>query len=415
MAPGPDGTLYVSIPRRGGSVLALLGSTGRPRPGWPITVTDSSSCELLLPHADGSVRAICTLENPDGDIFGPIGAFAFASNGRLLAGWPVDLGDHGAEGYSAGRVIGDELVIYAWATLGEAREAGSAWIMTVAAGGAVRQGTKVPFVNCCDQRWAIGPDGVAYGSINQYGTDASAPKSSELHAVSFAGASAGFPIAIDGLASEPAFDAAGHIHVTGATETNGRARTFVYDAAGRTIGGSGDLGVRATDECVGIEGSCEAPAAPLVGPDGTTFVIGSDNGTIVVGVSPSGRVMAGWPYRSGAGPQSTGACPPGAACDSTNLALPALGPGNVVYLLRSAAAASVGGSIVALGSNGRERASWPVELRRPGAEFWSVVVGSDGTAFALMIEPEEAGASSATVLAIAPDSTVLYRTTVIDP
>lgn len=416
MAPGPGGTLFVSIPRPGGSVLALLDRSGRPRPGWPIAVTDSTECGLLSPLEDGSVRVVCTLENPDGNTFSPIGSFAFDSNGRLLAGRPVDLGDYGVEGYSAGRVIGDELTVYAWATLGDAREAGNAWIMTVAADGAVRNGTKVPFVNCCDHRWAIGPDGVAYGSINQFGEAPSAPKSSELLAVSFAGASAGFQIAIDGLASEPSFDATGRIHVTGATEVNGRARTFVFDPDGRAVGGSGNLGVRATDECVGIEGSCEVPAAPLVGADGTTFVIeANNNSTIVAGVSPSGRMMAGWPYRSDAGPQGTGACPPGAACDSNNLAVPAIGPDNILYLIHGAATTSVGGSLVAVGPDGRVRAGWPVELKRPDAEFWSVIVGSDGTAYALAIEPETGGSSSATILAIALDSTVLYRTAIIDP
>ena len=56
-----------------------------------------------------------------------------------------------------------------------------------------------------------------------------------------------------------------------------------------------------------------------------------------------------------------------------------------------------------------------MELKRPGAEFWSVVVGSDGTAYALALEPETSDSSSATILAVAPDSTVLYRTTIIDP
>jgi hypothetical protein len=415
MAQGPDGGLYVSIPRPGGSVLTLLDRSGRPRPGWPIAVNVSTECGLLVPLEDGSVRVVCTLENPNGNTFSPIGAFAFDSNGRLLAGWPVDLGDDGVEGYSAGRGIGDDLTVYAWATVGDTRETGNAWIMTVAADGAVRNGTKVPFVNCCDQRWAIGPDGVAYGSINQYGEDASAPKSSELHAVSVAGASAGFPIAIDGLASEPAFDAAGRIHVTGATGANGRARTFVFNPDGRAVGGSGELGVRATDACVGIEGSCEAPAAPLVGADGTTFVIGFDNGTIVVAVSPSGRVMAGWPYRSDAGLQGTGACPPGAACEGTNLALPTIGPDSTLYLPLQARNSKVGGSLVAVGLDGRVRAGWPVELKRLGAEFWSVVVGSDGTAYALAVEPETGVDSSATILAIAPDSAIRYRTTIIDP
>ncbi|MBF8289922.1 MAG: hypothetical protein HW391_890, partial [Chloroflexi bacterium] len=58
---------------------------------------------------------------------------------------------------------------------------------------------------------------------------------------------------------------------------------------------------------------------------------------------------------------------------------------------------------------------WPVELRRAGSEFWTVVVGPDGTVHALAIEPEAGGGSSATILAIASDSSVIYGTTVVEP
>ncbi len=61
------------------------------------------------------------------------------------------------------------------------------------------------------------------------------------------------------------------------------------------------------------------------------------------------------------------------------------------------------------------RGGWPVELTRPGSEFWSIAVGSDGTIYALAIEPEAGGASSASILAIDPDSTVRYTATIIDP
>jgi hypothetical protein len=56
-----------------------------------------------------------------------------------------------------------------------------------------------------------------------------------------------------------------------------------------------------------------------------------------------------------------------------------------------------------------------VELNRPGSAFWSVVVGSDGTAYALAIEPEAGDASSATILAISRDSTVRWTATIIEP
>jgi hypothetical protein len=42
------------------------------------------------------------------------------------------------------------------------------------------------------------------------------------------------------------------------------------------------------------------------------------------------------------------------------------------------------------------------------------VVGPDGTVYALAIEPEPSDASSATIIAIAPDSTVIYATTIVD-
>lgn len=400
MAPGPDGTLYVSIPRPGGSVLALLDRNGRPRSGWPIVVTDSTLCQLL-PVVDGSVRVLCTLENP-GNMFDPIGAFAFDSTGSPLTGWPINLGAHG---YSAGRVIGDELTIHAWRSYGdvipEGQPASSSWVMTVAADGTVRNGAQTPFMpNCCSN---IGPDGVAYRTNPRF-ADSSVGSMAKLVALGPAGVPAGFPVAIDGIASEPAFDAAGRIHLTVDIGRDGLARTLVLDTDGQAlVGGSGELEIAATGECVGIErtrptfmSTCVNPAAPLVSPDGTTFVIDVfGNRTTVVGVSPSGQVMAGWPYRSDAGRQVTGFCLEGDVCQAFPWAAPTIGPGNVLYLLHSAASSSVGGSIVAVGPNGRVRPGWPVELRRPGAAFWSVVVGSDGIAYGLAIEPETGDGSSA--------------------
>jgi hypothetical protein len=84
-------------------------------------------------------------------------------------------------------------------------------------------------------------------------------------------------------------------------------------------------------------------------------------------------------------------------------------------LLHPPRAATLGGSIVAIGPDGRARPGWPVGLKRSGAEFWSVVVAPNGTAYALAIEPEPGDSSSASILAIAADSTVLWTTTIIDP
>ncbi len=92
LAPGPNGALYTLIPKPGGALLALLDSGGRPRPGWPIEVGDSTDCGLLLPVADGSVRVVCTMENPDGNMFAPVRAFSFDAAGSARDGWPVAIG-----------------------------------------------------------------------------------------------------------------------------------------------------------------------------------------------------------------------------------------------------------------------------------------------------------------------------------
>jgi hypothetical protein len=416
MAPGPDATLFVSIPRADGSVLELFDRTGRPRPGWPIVVNDSTSCGLLLPVNDGSVRVVCDgtdLPQFENDL-SSVRAFAFDQGGQLMAGWPVLLRPTWPT--EVGSVVGQELTVLEQQMLTDTPSADRAshdvWVTTIEPSGAIQSGVKVPmFETCCE--WAVGPDEVAYGVIRHFGDAPSTPKSSELLAVGLEGVPRGFPVPIDGLASRPAFDAAGRLHVT-VVQLDGRTRVLVLDANGRAVvGGSDELEIQATGQCIGIEGSCDAPAAPLVSPDGTTFVSAFLDRTTVVALNPSGHVMAGWPYRSEVAPQATGFCDSD-ICEWTRLAGPAMGPGNVAYLIQATATRTAGGSIVAVGPDGRVRPGWPVQLQRADAAFWSVIVGTEGTVYALAIEPEPSDASSATVLAIAPDSTVLYATTIVD-
>jgi len=58
---------------------------------------------------------------------------------------------------------------------------------------------------------------------------------------------------------------------------------------------------------------------------------------------------------------------------------------------------------------------WPVGLKRRGSEIWSIVVGSNGTAYSLAVEPEPNGSHSATILTLAADSTVRYTLTIVEP
>jgi hypothetical protein len=85
------------------------------------------------------------------------------------------------------------------------------------------------------------------------------------------------------------------------------------------------------------------------------------------------------------------------------------------YLLHASTSSTAGGSIVAVGTDGGVVAGWPVGLKRARSELWSVVVAPTGTAYALAVEPEPNRSHSATILSLAPDSTVLYTLTIIEP
>lgn len=413
MAPGPDGNLYVSIPTPAGTVLvALLDSDGRPRSGWPIELNSTTSCDQLLPVADGSVRLLCTLENPARNIVRGVRAYAFDAAGAILPGWPIDLDD-----YFAARVIDDVLYVHGQRPFGDDVEvgqpAGNSWMLAIAADASVRIGDLVEYkLDCCLNSWAVGPDGVSYGTTHKFG-DASTAPSSELTAVGFEGIPAGLPVAIDGIASKPAFDEAGHIHVTVGSPIEPPARTLVFDANGKAIGGSDELGITATSDWSGAGG--EFPAAPLVYGDGETLLVDTTDGTTVTSVDAAGEVMSGWPYRSTVRLEQNGVCVSGDTGCGTFRAAPMTDRLGILFLLQRATNSSVGGSVVAIGQDGRIRTGWPVELKRPGAEFWSQVIGPDGTAYVLAVEPEPNGSHSATIVAIALDSTVSYTATILEP
>ncbi|HEX5825019.1 MAG TPA: hypothetical protein VFY18_11230, partial [Candidatus Limnocylindrales bacterium] len=422
LAPGAAGDLFVSVPAPGARILVtLVDAVGRSRPGWPIVLDRTTSCDELLPVEDGSVRLLCTPDNRDGSMTGVVRAHAFDASGNALPGWPIDLDRYGADGSFAERVIGDELTFLAWKSLGAQIEAGKpaghAWIVAIAADGTVAAGSKVSYgIDCCIDTWAIGPDGVAYGTVHHF-ADTRAGAMSELVAIGPTGVPDGFPITIVGSASQPAFDAAGLIHLTVGTPNERPSGTLVFDGAGRTTAaGSGELDVAATSEFLGIEGTGSFPVAPLVGRDGVTYLIDLSGGaTTVAGLDPSGRAMTGWPYRSDLGPQRTRSCRAGDGCEGSAWAAPAAGPDNVLYLVQAATSSSVGGSIVAVGQDGVVVDGWPVGLRRAGSEAWSVVVGPDGNASVLAVEPEPNGSHSATILSLAPDSSVRYTLTVVEP
>jgi hypothetical protein len=401
MAAGPSGTLLVSIPTLTGSVLALLDGDGTPRPGWPITMHDS--CSLLPPLEDGSVLVVC--DPPGFETPQDVRAFAFAPGGHSRAGWPVQLG---SDLTITGRMVGDELTLVA----GHYDTVPKVSLRLVAPDGTIRRGAAVSH-ECC-YGWAVAPDGIAYGSV----WDPELPPASRITAVDAAGERPGWPVELDGRASAPAFAPDGRIVVAVGLFEPQASRILVLDRSGTAATatpaelpistvlplGGGDL------DC----GPSGSPRAPIVGDDGTIFVW-SEIDTTVVALDPALAIRPGWPFEPSSSLQSRSYEDPRAELSCPSLASPAIGPGSVLYLPLWARSESVGGSIVAVGPDGRVLPGWPVELKRPGAEFWSVVVGPDGTVYALAIEPEAGDTSSASVLAIAPDSTVRWTTTIIEP
>lgn len=417
LAPGPDGGLYISIPKPDSNetVLALLDRNGGLREGWPIIPDGAAGCGELLVAAGGSVRLICDqVRTPQAPEIGDpdVLALAFGPDGQSLAGWPVEI-----PCCFSGRVIGEDLTVLRrhWIDddVNTGEVAGTASVVTVAADGSVRTGAEVPFVEtCCGDEWGIGPDGVAYLTVHR-GLDTPFV-TTELIAIGMEGVRAGWPIDIEANASGPAFSLDGRVYFVLGSPASAPAKTFVLERDGRPVqAGSDDLGIVSTPAWNGAGGFY--PGLPIVADDGTAFIISTRDGTEVVALNPAGGTMSGWPYRNDAGLEWTGGCGSGDVGCGQYRTEPAVGPGNVLYMIHAQAARSAGGSLVAISPDGRIREGWPVALKREGSEFWSVVVAPDGTAYTLAIEPEAGGAHSATVLGIAPDSTVLYRTTIVEP
>jgi hypothetical protein len=405
MAASPIGGLYVAIPERKGTIVVFLGSNGRPRPGWPVRV-GSGWCPTLLAPEDGSVRLICEVVPEDDGLRAPMSrVYAFDRTARSLPGWPVEI----EAGYTA-RMIGDDLHVLVVPYEGDTPAPDApdhVLVAVISPDGVVRRGSDVPLFDCCENALGIGPDGTGYVTTIEY------PQStSRILAFDQMGTRSGWPVTIDGQVSRVAFDAQSRVYVAVAGD-DATTWTIVFDATGQGVGGAGGPLPYSTNPWIGA--GAEGPGPLFVAADGTAFLVSGEDGTTIVALDPGSTPMAGWPYHSALPTQLTGGCGEGDTGCGYLRVDPAIGPGNVLYVSLAAAKPSTGGQIVAIRPNGRVREGWPVRLRRAGSMFWAVLVGPEGTVHALAIEPETDDRSSATILGIAPDSTVLYRTTIVEP
>ena len=407
ITPTRDGGVFVEVSSNdsASTVLTHFDANGRSTAGWPVTLSGATSCDDPMPVEDGSVRMLCVLRNTTGGQDSGK-AFAFDAQGRPLPGWPVEIDDP----VVSGRLVGDSMrVLVSVATDTEDLGATTGrYLLSIDAAGASEVGIVIPESDFCCGPMTVGPNGAAYGVRDSQDSGGG----SQLTAFDMKGNLARFPTDVVGVASGPAFDADGNLWVVTAFPSKRTSRlAMVFDAGA-------PLPFATADPPTGDTGGCEStiPAPPLI-PRTGPIIVYSDVDERVFSVGRDLQTTSGWPITPTdplvvprPGPESeheAGYCP--------GPLPPAVGPDGTVYLSLEAHNSSVGGSLVAVGPNGRVRAGWPVGLKRAGAEFWAVDVGPDGTVYALAFEPQAGSTSTATLLAIAPDSTILYRTTIIAP
>jgi hypothetical protein len=431
LAPGPARGAYVLVsspqsygdaPGAGRSILALLDPGGQPRAGWPVALEgwtceppDGNPAWPPSPLADGSVAIICHSDATMPDESWTTRAFRFDATGRQTATWQL-----GAEiwGHQP-RVVGDTFHVVAGESIDAEPYSGAYWLETVATDGAAETGARYEVAaDATDGVVVLGPDGTAYRTAGR-----------EITAFDQDGVRAGWPVQVEGVPSALAFGPDGRVYLTvtqgvaapgeGIEPPPGQpvtTRLLAFDRDGRAAAVQSEALPFAGATAWSGAGPDGRPLAPLVAADGTTYVIGeADRRAIVYRFDASGKVMSGWPYRAAAGLAWQGSCPVASTGCGEWRSVPAVNAGSVVCLPLAATSATKGGSLVAVGPAGKVVSGWPVTLTRPGADFWSVVVADDGTAHALAVEPETRGGTSATILAIASDSTVLSRTTVVEP
>ena len=416
IAPGPAGSLFVAIPREGGAVVSMLDAAGRSVPGWPVTLPNTTSCPVLLPVADGSVRVVCDATDLPVTELGPNDqrAFAFDAEGRRLAGWPVQVPQ-----MLAGGIDGDALALLTLrgisdtVTIGEPSH--EVLLVVVAMDGGLTLGESTPIVeSCCGEAWTVGPSSAAFGVQPGGEAGEGRPEQSTVIAVALDGTRPGWPITFQwGIASAASVHMDGRIAMTLGSFEEPTTRVLGLNPAPEPTAATSET-LAMPSVTSGVDCVVSVPIAPILAADGTTFVV-SELDPAIYALDPSLRVLPGWPVApttsiEGADPF---AGEEGISCST--LVKPAAGPDGMLFVPLAAEDESAGGSLLALGRDGRVREGWPVGLRRTGSEFWSVAVGDDGTVYALALEPEPSGTSSATVLGIAPDSTVRYTVTLVDP
>lgn len=428
---GPAGSTWVLTVHEGGtasdpssvSAIALLDPAGRPRPGWPIALTGWRCGEdgppAPLPVAtDGSIRLACA---EDSVTDGPLrhAGFAFDTAGRSLPGWPMELPETGLT--TSATVVGDELIlvssdIASTEGSGSADQAATWRLVAVSATGSVRVGRPYDVGNAAgnfDVR--VAPNGIAYRLAFSGTTEAIR---TELTAFDLDGVRPGWPVTIDGITSMPALRPDGSVAVVRLTKPGLTSQVVtIGSSGGDSVTRSDDLRLDPIDDRTGA-GS--VLLSPLVGSDGTIWVAGTSESTkpAIVRIAPNGDVTG--PFATEMPLQPRGVCDGQDTGCGVWRTRPDVGPDGTLYVPLSAVgdggglASSSGGSMAAIGPNGRSRAGWPVSLPDTMAGYWAVIARDDGTLGALAVVPTDGGNDWAFVI-LGHDGAAVATTPVIAP
>jgi hypothetical protein len=411
LAPTLDRRLWVSLERGPDTILALLDEAGEPVDGWPIELPFTQGCNPLA-ASDGSLRLLCNVSDVDPDhcldICQAQVVLAFDGAGAELEGWPVSFGvafERSVHAETA-RVVGDD--VYLIESFGseefdpETGRYGSARLLRITPDGTVLYGEPVPGPEACCM---ISPDGVAFGRSSTYG-DGEVPTGS-LVAFDQSGVLPGWPVDFVGEVSMPGFgqDGALALATWGNSEVLSELRWVGRDGLP-----SPGAEVTLMDGAAEWDARWGGPMSPLVDDSDRAFVIVDGQ---IVAFGANGAPLPGWPYDPETAIRTEGGCGEGDTGCPFYVLLPVVDDGPL-YVLETGEREN-GGRVTAVQADGSIRGDWPVILKRPGATFDSIVLSESGLAFAVAREPESAGATSSTILAITEDGNVRYATTVLQP
>ena len=427
LAAAPTGGVWVLVNdppdlagESGRAVLALLAADGVPAPGWPQEIGDvvcsiragipaSPASRLPLVAPDGSVRLLCRTASPDATP--AVFALSFDAAGTPSPGWPVRLP---ADPVDA-RMVGDTLVL---ATSEATTDAdgnlleGEFRILRVSAPGQLERGQAAAMDRNSSYDPTLAADGVAF---QRWVHDEGADPATEILAFGFDGALPGWPVSVPGIVSAPVLGPDGRYYATASARASYDA--LAPDQALVALTPSGSLSVGLDLPVAGISEATfaggYAPLRPELEAGGSAWVLGVDtrDNVVVHALGPNGAIRGGWPWSAGAPIEEQGECGQETGCGVWRT-VPALGPGGVFLVLLAPADSRSGGRVVAVGPDGRVVDGWPVTLTNPGGRWDVVVASADGTVYATAIE---AGGrtSTTTLLAIAPDSEVAWRSTLV--